>query len=977
MGKIKKILENELVGGTQTTDVYPVTSIKAVYDENNERLDHILSRRGVVNISTNYNADHIAEVLTLEQAINKVPMSDKVLGFTMTFLSSDGWETYQFTGDSITDWNNIDRWKFIITSSGLKQTTGQSITTLMSQKAVTDELNKINANMGIDKYPVFSNQTAYKAGDVINYMGELYQFMSDHAAGAWTGMDIKKYSLKDREDYLELNINSQNLYPKLRLNRGYYINIDNYKVSDRETSTNFAFKVNEGETIVYTGNYGGHCPAIIFYKGGEILSTITKKDLGADVTIEVIVPKGADSAVANSFNTDVSVVFKDGVLTSLEKKLEEIDAAIISTIALYGQPLQIVSGYVGTNGKLIASDKGAERTNKIIVSEIDAFIYSGSYGGSCAGIAYYTENNELISVESKENLGMVHDVEFAVPSNARYAIASSFRPSLKLYVKDSSYDRGIKADNEIRNKIITCSLSKKFKAYKADNVNIDAIDKAILFAAFVPNAGYENDNICINALSAYYSNTSETNTPARYDVWVYNVTKSKDVINWRNLYPETQARFQKIYLSSKSGQIYLIIDTEVLKNYNENGVYKAIIWGDRSLIINNFTLENNPFLSSAIWDENYKPIKPLNNFSIVWFGTSIPAGGYPIIVGKYLNCTVYNEAVGESLVRLGWGKNCIAKDDEIDKWGCSGTDTGSFNPVSNTITALAKSMSATKAEKQYLIDNLEHFESITNSTLNRKVQTDDVIMGYSYEEKLLKYIDSSRDDYTPVDLIVFDHGHNDLNPDGDPKWDTYQIDNRDKDNYWGAMNFLMDVIRKYNPHQMVCQISHYQGNVDYSANFYKAQQQFAEHWGIPFMELYKFTQMSTSEQVRTSGYWGYTDGIWHDTGFVFTDNGDGTYTTNQSCIIQYDFGISNGSYDRETQLFTSDVLKELPITTKARDIKDVDGIKTCLLKPREAFMKDRLHPHSDLSGNATNTLAKLISAWLNSVYKIGADTDKK
>lgn len=44
MGKIKKILENELIGGTQSTDVYPVTSIKAVYDENNKRLDNILNR---------------------------------------------------------------------------------------------------------------------------------------------------------------------------------------------------------------------------------------------------------------------------------------------------------------------------------------------------------------------------------------------------------------------------------------------------------------------------------------------------------------------------------------------------------------------------------------------------------------------------------------------------------------------------------------------------------------------------------------------------------------------------------------------------------------------------------------------------------------------------------------------------------------------------------------------------------------------
>ena len=87
MGKIKKILETELVGGTQSTDVYPVTSTKAVYDENNERLDNILKRRGIVNISTNYNSDHIAEILILNQVIAKVPSKDRTLGFVETFLT--------------------------------------------------------------------------------------------------------------------------------------------------------------------------------------------------------------------------------------------------------------------------------------------------------------------------------------------------------------------------------------------------------------------------------------------------------------------------------------------------------------------------------------------------------------------------------------------------------------------------------------------------------------------------------------------------------------------------------------------------------------------------------------------------------------------------------------------------------------------------------------------------------------------------
>lgn len=41
MGKIKKILETDLVGGTQTTDVYPVTAFGAVYDENNNDLNKV------------------------------------------------------------------------------------------------------------------------------------------------------------------------------------------------------------------------------------------------------------------------------------------------------------------------------------------------------------------------------------------------------------------------------------------------------------------------------------------------------------------------------------------------------------------------------------------------------------------------------------------------------------------------------------------------------------------------------------------------------------------------------------------------------------------------------------------------------------------------------------------------------------------------------------------------------------------------
>ena len=161
-GKIKKLLENELVGGTQSSDVYPVTSVKAVYDEDNERLDNIIRRKGVVNISTNYNSDHIAEVLTLAQAIAKVPSNDRVLGFTMTFLSSGGWETYQFIGDSVSKWEDTTLWEALARiSNGF----GKSTTSSLSQNAVSNEFYKSFRTIGqsiiVDSELKFTEQNGY------------------------------------------------------------------------------------------------------------------------------------------------------------------------------------------------------------------------------------------------------------------------------------------------------------------------------------------------------------------------------------------------------------------------------------------------------------------------------------------------------------------------------------------------------------------------------------------------------------------------------------------------------------------------------------------------------------------------------------------------------------------------------------------------------------------------------------------------
>ena len=65
MGKIKKILENELIGGTQNTDVYPVTSTKAVYNEKNETLDNIINSIQTDNSVTRVQSENLFSKVSL------------------------------------------------------------------------------------------------------------------------------------------------------------------------------------------------------------------------------------------------------------------------------------------------------------------------------------------------------------------------------------------------------------------------------------------------------------------------------------------------------------------------------------------------------------------------------------------------------------------------------------------------------------------------------------------------------------------------------------------------------------------------------------------------------------------------------------------------------------------------------------------------------------------------------------------------
>lgn len=121
MGKIKKILENELVGGTQTTDIYPVTSTKAVYDENNKRLDNILieleQSAGIYDVSAHNNGvvfESLSALLSSSNLSTLIPISVRHGGMSIRFVQSSDNRYVQYRlaapnwSTDIHDWTSED-----------------------------------------------------------------------------------------------------------------------------------------------------------------------------------------------------------------------------------------------------------------------------------------------------------------------------------------------------------------------------------------------------------------------------------------------------------------------------------------------------------------------------------------------------------------------------------------------------------------------------------------------------------------------------------------------------------------------------------------------------------------------------------------------------------------------------------------------------------------------------------------------------
>ena len=236
---------------------------------------------------------------------------------------------------------------------------------------------------------------------------------------------------------------------------------------------------------------------------------------------------------------------------------------------------------------------------------------------------------------------------------------------------------------------------------------------------------------------------------------------------------------------------------------------------------------------------------------IVWFGTSIPAGGYlglldpqsyPNILGKMLGCNMFNEAVGSSTVHCKINGFIT----EQNPYGYMPNFQSSSRCLSNDLT-----------DMEYIITNYNSgiFTSQVPETMTGALA--EQIMDCSWERKLNKYLGIGN----RADLYVFDVGYNDirtLESQYDPS------DPTDRHTFTGAMNFLLEKIFADNPRAKVVMMGHYENQTENGVSVTNLQKTYAGMWLIDLYPLWEKTGFS-QQIIKTTGYWNNSWGLWIDT----------------------------------------------------------------------------------------------------------------
>lgn len=255
-------------------------------------------------------------------------------------------------------------------------------------------------------------------------------------------------------------------------------------------------------------------------------------------------------------------------------------------------PQDLQQGYYEVRGqKVVIStnipDKYRSIKIDLFANNISRMRVSLDPHGIAVYAAIYTDRDDnYISWELKGNgkTEIYMNYELTIPSNARYVYISGYA------AKIAELNPGVMAYKYVYNAKSNYQITGypnnglDWRNVSYPNPVVDIVNKAIKFIAFVPNAAYKNDMFTINALTCYEDAGSETFSPKKFQLWLYDMMggpnqvaaryDKSDIAGYNYDYPET------IKFVGERGTLYAIVDWNVVRGYFNKNTKKwvPIFW---------------------------------------------------------------------------------------------------------------------------------------------------------------------------------------------------------------------------------------------------------------------------------------------------------------------------------------------------------------------------------------------------------------
>lgn len=398
------------------------------------------------------------------------------------------------------------------------------------------------------------------------------------------------------------------------------------------------------------------------------------------------------------------------------------------------------------------------------------------------------------------------------------------------------------SSEEIINKIIVVPSNAKYFIINGESNTLNT--KKIEFITEITNVIFHENYIKEDSIPKYlvrcwYNNNEIQETPdylSGTEIVCENFDKvyiSGTVDAWYNKYTFLDKN-RNVILSSKNntGTSITLDDFELSVPYD--AYYLHVSSG--SVNFKGFLPISTK--NKRMFDLNKKLNNNFNGVKMYWLGTSIPAGGldgltsyysYPKLVGRRLNASVTNLAVGSSPV------HCRRQ---------SLVSTNNPYGFIDSFESVSRCLTNTLEMCEWIISHYTMF-SDAPSEMSESLKT--FIRSCSYENRIIPYL-------TEPSIWVFDHGFNDgmedesLYSESD-KFSTFT--------FRGACNFIFNLILSNQPKSII----YFVGVTTYENRVAQAENQMivANDWKFPFIKLWD--ELGWSEKTISTKS-GWINGIW-------------------------------------------------------------------------------------------------------------------